>query len=109
MFKHTLRALALSLAIVMPVFASSPVNVNSADARTLAASLDGVGMGKARAIVAYREAHGAFKSIDEVGKAKGVGPKLVARNRDAIHLDGSYPAPTKAAHKSRHRKAVAES
>jgi len=36
------------------------VNINSADAETIASVLMGVGVEKAKAIVAYREQHGRF-------------------------------------------------
>ena len=50
----------------------------------------------------YRKAHGAFKNVDEVGNVKGIGTKTLARNRDAIHLSGSF-APA-AAPKPQHAK-----
>ena len=104
MFKQTLCALALCLAMVLPAFAATPVNVNKADAQTIATSLDGIGISKAQAIVAYRDAHGPFKSVDDLGNVKGVGAKTLDRNRDAIRLNGSASstkAETKAARKSR--------
>src|SRR4051812_6321731 len=55
----TLAALALLLLAPLAI-ASSPVNINTADAPTLAQSLDGVGLAKAQAIIAWREANGAF-------------------------------------------------
>lgn len=51
----------------------SAVNINSADMETLARELNGVGSAKARAIVEYREANGAFASIDELLEVKGIG------------------------------------
>jgi competence protein ComEA len=104
MFKQTLCALALCFAMVLPAFAATPVNVNKADAQTIATSLVGIGLGKAQAIVAYRDAHGPFKSVDDVGNVKGVGAKTLERNRDAIRLTGasaSSKAAPKATRKSR--------
>jgi competence protein ComEA len=103
MFTKSLAALALCLAFALPAFAATPVNVNKADARTIANSLDGVGLAKAQAIVAYRKAHGPFKSVDDVGNVKGVGDKTLARNRDAIRLSGSSEAATVPAKKSARR------
>lgn len=100
MFKKTLVALALCLAMALPAFAATPVNVNKADAQTIAASLDGIGMSKAAAIVAYRDAHGPFKKVDDLGNVKGVGTKTLARNRDAIRLEGTTAAAKKTSHKS---------
>ena len=105
MFTKMLSAVALCLAIAIPAFAASPVNINTADASAIAASLDGIGMSKAVAIVAYRDAHGPFKNVDDVGKVKGIGAKTVARNQAAIRLDGSFPAPAaKPGRKSKHAK-----
>lgn len=104
MFKKTLAALALCCAFALPAFAATSVNVNKADAQTIANSLDGIGLAKAEAIVAYRGAHGPFKNVDDVGNVKGVGEKTLTRNRDAIHLSGaqsSKPASSKPAHRSR--------
>lgn len=107
MFKQSLCALALCIAMALPALAATPVNVNQADAQTIATSLDGIGVSKAEAIVAYRKAHGPFKNVDELGNVKGVGQKTLARNRDAIRLSGATPAAkaapakSKAAHKSR--------
>ncbi|HET7223595.1 MAG TPA: ComEA family DNA-binding protein [Rhodanobacteraceae bacterium] len=95
MFKKTLCALALCLAFALPAIAATPVNINTADAQTIATSLDGVGLAKAQAIVAYRDTHGRFKSVDDVGNVKGIGAKTLARNRDAIRLSGA-PAAAKA-------------
>ncbi len=102
MFKKTLCALALCLAMALPAIAATPVNINTANAQTIAASLDGVGLAKAQAIVAYRTAHGPFKSVDNVGNVKGIGTKTLARNREAIHLSGSFAATDSA--KPKHAK-----
>lgn len=85
---RTLAALALSLAFALPVFAATPVDVNHANAQTIAAALDGVGLSKANAIVAYRNAHGQFKSVAQLEQVKGIGPSTVQRNKDAIRLNG---------------------
>ncbi len=86
-------ALLLSVALAIPAFAGQPVNVNSADAATLAASLDGVGPAKAAAIVEYREANGAFKSADELAMVKGIGLATIERNRDYIRVDSASSKP----------------
>ncbi len=67
--------------------AGEPVNINTADAKTLAASLDGVGISKAEAIVAYRDRQGPFQHPDELVKVKGIGLSTVDRNRNVIRLD----------------------
>lgn len=83
-FKTVLASLALSLALALPAFAGEPVDINSADASTLAEGLTGVGLSKAEAIVAYRNEHGPFASAEDLVQVKGIGDKLVERNRDNI-------------------------
>jgi competence protein ComEA len=80
--------LALALSFTLPALAATPVNVNTADAATIASSLDGVGPAKAKAIVAYRKAHGHFKSVDDLTKVKGIGQATLAHNRKDIRLGG---------------------
>jgi competence protein ComEA len=82
----TMLAFALTLAVPALSFAATPVNVNQADAATIAKALDGVGESKAEAIVAWRDAHGPFKSADDLTQVKGIGKSTLERNRAAILL-----------------------
>ena len=78
------------LAVVMlcPLVAlAGPVDINSADAATIAAELQGVGMVKAEAIVEYREAHGPFRSADDLVLVKGIATRTIELNRDDILLE----------------------
>jgi len=76
--------------LLLPLFAlAGPVNVNTADAETIAAELNGVGLSKAKAIVEYREKHGPFKSPDDLSLVKGIGERTVARNRADIQVTSS--------------------
>ncbi len=61
------------------------VNINTADANTLA-QLKGVGAKKAEAIIAFRKANGAFKSIDQFADVKGIGEKTLEANRKNIRI-----------------------
>ena len=65
---------------------AGPVNVNTADAETLARELSGVGMAKAQAIVAYREAHGPFTDVAELAQVKGIGSRLIELNLSDVRL-----------------------
>ena len=60
------------------------VNINTADAETIARVLNGVGLKKAEAIVRHRDTHGRFDSADELTAVKGIGDAIVKRNADKI-------------------------
>lgn len=102
--RNKIAAILATLLLAMPAFAATPVNVNKADAATLAKSLDGVGHSKAEAIVAWREEHGPFKSVEDLSQVKGIGPATLERNHDAILL-GDAPPASKAAVKPAPAKA----
>ena len=70
------------------------VNINSADAGTIAGELKGIGPAKAAAIVEYRQKHGQFRSVDELAQVKGVNQKLIDRNRNDLRLSGTPSAPS---------------
>lgn len=77
--KHLLAAALLSL-FSLAAFAG-PVNVNTADAKTLAKELDGVGDAIAAAIVEERK-NGAFKDAADLNKrVKGIGDKTIEKNK----------------------------
>ena len=46
--------------------------------------LSGIGEGKARAIVAYREEHGAFAKIEDIKNVTGIGENTYAGFKDDI-------------------------
>jgi competence protein ComEA len=52
---------------------AGPVNVNSATADQLDV-LPGVGPTTAAAIIAHREQHGLFQSVEQLGDVRGIGP-----------------------------------
>ena len=70
------------------------VDINRADAATLARVLYGVGPNKARAIVEYRRKHGPFRRPEDLARVKGIGRKTVERNRDRIVVGALPPAGT---------------
>ena len=85
-FALILKSLLLSLVLSFSAFAAGPVNINTADATTLAANLNGVGAAKAQAIVEHRQANGPFKSADQLASVKGIGLATVEKNRDRIQV-----------------------
>lgn len=62
------------------------VNINTADADTIRRVLKGIGMSKAQAIVAYREEHGRFYTLDELLAVRGVGKATLRKNEGRILL-----------------------
>lgn len=60
------------------------IDINRADAQTIAKGLVGVGMVRAKEIVAYRELYGNFQSVDELTAVTGVGTATVEKNRHLI-------------------------
>ena len=63
------------------------VNVNEADAATMADILVGIGESRAKAIVEYREANGRFSTLEELSEVSGVGEATVMNNRERIRFD----------------------
>ena len=59
------------------------VNINTADEAALT-TLQQIGKAKARAIVEYRGAHGAFKTIDDIKAVPGIGEKIFEAIKDRI-------------------------
>ncbi|MEM7610055.1 MAG: helix-hairpin-helix domain-containing protein [Pseudomonadota bacterium] len=86
--KQTNRVVGMCLAAALAVMSSGawagPVNINTANAETIAAELDGVGITKARAIVAYRNANGPFKTAEALTQVTGIGERTVALNAKNI-------------------------
>ena len=61
------------------------ISLNNASLTELQ-QLNGVGEKKAQAIVQYRQQNGKFKSIDELQNVKGIGPKLLEKNKAKLSL-----------------------
>jgi competence protein ComEA len=88
-----MRFLPTAVAVMLlslPVLAfAGQVNINTADAATISAELNGIGLSKAEAIVEYRKKHGPFKSVDDLSLVKGIGEKTVEKNRHDIRVSDS--------------------
>lgn len=83
---RTLLPLAALLCCLPLAAPAGPVDINTADAPTLARELSGVGAVRADAIIAYRKQHGPFRSIDELGLVKGIGRKVIEDNRANLRV-----------------------
>ena len=62
-----------------------PLDLNTATAEQLD-ELDGIGPGMAGTILKYREQHGGFGSIDELGQVPGIGEKRLASLREQVRV-----------------------
>ena len=60
--------------------AGAPINLNTASQGELE-SIDGVGPVMAGRIVAWRQEHGRFTSVDQLREISGVGPKTFEKIR----------------------------
>lgn len=62
------------------------VNINTADTGELA-TLPGIGMIKASAIVQHRSEQGLFTTVDDLIKVQGIGKSLLERIRDLVRTE----------------------
>jgi len=82
----TLRHLIPCAVLLMAgaVHAGEPVDINTANAESLAEAIDGVGIKKARDIVTYRQKNGPFESVDELIEVSGIGRQTVDGSRENL-------------------------
>ncbi|WP_417345569.1 ComEA family DNA-binding protein [Ferrimonas sp.] len=94
MIKHLILCSALMSAPLF-TFAEEPtqaaeqqmqININTADAEQIAAQMKGVGLSKAKAIVAYREQNGPFTDLAQLTEVKGIGEKTLEQNSGRLQL-----------------------
>jgi competence protein ComEA len=62
-----------------------PLDLNTAGPEQLD-ELDGIGPGMAASILKYREQHGGFGSVDELGEVPGIGEKRLASLREQVRV-----------------------
>ncbi len=84
-YGFNLMALIFTLAFSSAVSAQA-VNINTADAQTIADSLKGIGLSKAQAIVAWRETNGKFTDLETLQEVKGIGAKTLEKNKEDIQF-----------------------
>lgn len=62
---------------------SQKININTADKETLM-TLPGIGESRADAVIAYRQEHGGFSSIEEIQNISGIKTAVFSRLKDRI-------------------------
>ena len=82
------NSLGVLLAVLLPgLLWAGPVDLNTADAETIARELNGVGSARAQAIVDYRNEYGAFKSTEDLLNVSGIGRYILDVNQDNILIE----------------------
>jgi competence protein ComEA len=76
-------AAAATAAATTPAASAGPVRLNTATLEQLDA-LPGVGPVTAQKILDYRQAHGAFSSVDELDAIAGIGPTRLENLREVV-------------------------
>jgi len=94
------KLLIIMLALLSLNAYAAPVNVNSADVKTIADALSGIGPSKAEAIVEYREKHGPFKTPEDLLEVPGIGEKTLERIKADLVFEGGNGTPAEAGKKT---------
>lgn len=81
---HIAKYLFAALAFLPIAAWAGPVDINTADAATLARELKGIGPARAEAIIAWREANGPFRSPDELALVQGISERVLEDNRERV-------------------------
>lgn len=68
-----------------PYLLFQPIPINTADAKHFGV-IPGIGPELSQRIIAYRTAHGPFRSLDELGKVKGIGPRKLVSLKEYCRL-----------------------
>ena len=88
--RRSFISLLVSIAMMVSLDAyAGPVDINTADAATLASAMNGVGEKKAATIVAYRNEHGPFSRVEDLSKVKGIGLSTIEKNRQNLAVGSS--------------------
>jgi len=77
------RLKANTLVVVEEIAVKIPINTAQTDELDV---LPGIGPGLAGRIVAYRNEHGPFKTVEDIKKVKGIGSKLLEKMLPFIEL-----------------------
>lgn len=86
------KVVMLFLLLAAPLWAQAgALNLNTADAETIAKTMTGVGPAKAQRIVMFRDKNGPFTSLHDLTKVKGIGKKTIEMNSGRITVSSVEP------------------
>ena len=85
------RERAHQVAELAEEISNRPININTAS-RAQLQSLSGIGPVLSQRIIDYREKHGVFKTVEELDKVSGIGPKRLAAIRERVTVDTNSSA-----------------
>ncbi len=92
----TIGLLAFVLCLSLPgmvLAAEGTIDLNTATAKQLE-QLPGIGKEIAQRIVSYRKDIGAFKSLDELLRVKGIGKEKLAKVKELITIEVTTQSPS---------------
>lgn len=72
--------------VVAPVVSGGTINVNTATSAELEL-LPQIGPKMAERIIEYRTSHGRFKSLNDLDKVKGIGPKTLEKLKLLVRFE----------------------
>ena len=61
------------------------INLNTATSEELQ-TISGIGAKRAEDIIAYRESHGGFQSVDDLKNVSGIGDKTLEKIRESVYV-----------------------
>ena len=88
--KTLFHALIVLASLVFATPALAVVDINTAPQAELE-TLPGIGPAKAAAIIEYRSAHGAFRTVDQLDDVPGIGPSTIANLRPLVAVGEAAP------------------
>lgn len=80
-----LKTPAKQTAVVSNKVVGKKIDLNKADLSSLIGSFKGIGKKRAEAIIAYRDSHQGFKSLEELAEVKGLGQHFVTANKEKLN------------------------
>ena len=75
--------LSIILLLFLATVAIAKVNINTASVNELQ-TIKGIGQVKAEAIVKDRQKNGKYRSIEDLARVKGIGPRTVKKIKEEI-------------------------